>query len=60
MRADGPAFVEEFMAELRVRHLGVAPVSQDGPGPLARLDAAYAAARPNTPADAIEAEPRVR
>ncbi|MFB2596468.1 winged helix-turn-helix transcriptional regulator [Herbiconiux sp. P17] len=60
MRAEGPDFVEEFMSELRVRHLGMTPVPKDGPGPLARLDAAYAAARPSTPADAIDAEPRVR
>lgn len=47
MRAEGPAFVEAFMAELRVRHLGAEPEPHDGsgPGPLERLDAAYAAAR---------------
>jgi DNA-binding HxlR family transcriptional regulator len=48
MRADGTAFVEAFMDELRVRHLGAPPKPQDGPGPLQRLDAAYAAARPGS------------
>jgi DNA-binding HxlR family transcriptional regulator len=45
MRAEGPAFIEAFMDELRVRHLGVPPKPQDGPGPLERLDAAFAAAQ---------------
>ena len=53
MRAEGPAFIEAFMAELRVRHLGAPPAPHDGPSPLDRLDAAYAAAAtgatPETP-----------
>ncbi|THV26690.1 winged helix-turn-helix transcriptional regulator [Glycomyces paridis] len=44
MRAEGPAFVAEFMDELRVRHLGAPPPERDGPGPLERLAAAYEAA----------------
>ncbi len=44
MRAEGPTFIEEFMDELRVRHLGVEPAPRQGPGPLERLQAAYAAA----------------
>jgi len=44
MRDAGPAFVEELMDELRVRHLGAPPRLHDGPGPFERLDAAYAAA----------------
>lgn len=43
MRAEGPAFIEEFMDELRVRHLGAEPAAHEGPGPLERLGAAYAA-----------------
>ena len=50
MRDEGPAFVEQLMAELRVRHLGAPPQPHDGPGPLERLDAARAAA--------VEQEPR--
>ncbi|MFC4588648.1 winged helix-turn-helix transcriptional regulator [Sphaerisporangium corydalis] len=46
MRAEGPAFVEELMDELRVRHLGAPPMPHDGPGPLERLDAALQSARP--------------
>lgn len=45
MRAEGAAFVEELMDELRVRHLGAPPVERAGSGPLERLEAAYAAAR---------------
>ncbi len=45
MRAEGPAFIDSFMDELRVRHLGAPPKPQNGPGPLERLDAAYAAAQ---------------
>src|SRR4051794_3479858 len=41
-RDEGPAFVEELMDELRVRHLGAAPKPRHGPGPFERLDAAYA------------------
>jgi DNA-binding HxlR family transcriptional regulator len=44
MRNKGPAFIEEFMNELRVRHLGAEPAPHEGPGPLERLSAAYAAA----------------
>jgi len=44
MRAQGATFIDEFMDELRVRHLGASPKPQDGPGPLQRLDAAYAEA----------------
>jgi DNA-binding PadR family transcriptional regulator len=44
MRAEGPAFIEEFMDELRTRHLGTPPTPHDGPGPLERLAAAYTAA----------------
>ncbi len=41
MRAEGHRFIEEFMDELRVRHLGAAPAKRRGPGPLERLSAAY-------------------
>lgn len=44
MRAEGTPFVDALMDELRVRHLGAPPTSQNSPGPLHRLDAAYAAA----------------
>lgn len=44
MRAEGPAFVAELMDELRVRHLGAEPPGRTGPGPLERLEAAYAEA----------------
>ncbi|MFI7127158.1 hypothetical protein ACIBQ1_15790 [Nonomuraea sp. NPDC050153] len=44
MRDEGPAFIEELMDELRARHLGAPPKPNAGPGPLARLDAAHAAA----------------
>jgi DNA-binding HxlR family transcriptional regulator len=44
MREQGPAFIEELMDELRVRHLDAAPKPQDGPGAFERLSAAYAAA----------------
>ncbi|PZF86675.1 winged helix-turn-helix transcriptional regulator [Jiangella anatolica] len=40
MRDGGPAFVEELMDELRVRHLDAPAKPQDGPGPFERLDAA--------------------
>jgi DNA-binding HxlR family transcriptional regulator len=49
MRDEGPAFIEELMDELRVRHLDAPPKPHDGPGPLERLDAAYAAASDPTP-----------
>lgn len=45
MRAEGPAFIEELMAELRVRHLDAPPVVREGPGPLERLEEAYQRAR---------------
>src|SRR3954464_2814539 len=44
MRDEGPAFIEELMDELRVRHLGAPPKPHDGPGAFERLSAAYAAA----------------
>ena len=40
MRAEGPAFVEELMDELRERHLDAPPKPRTGPGPLERLTAA--------------------
>ncbi|GLX97291.1 helix-turn-helix domain-containing protein [Herbidospora sp. NBRC 101105] len=40
IRDQGPAFVEELMDELRVRHLGAPPKAHDGPGPFERLAAA--------------------
>ncbi len=44
MRDEGPAFVEELMDELRVRHLDAPPKAHAGPGPFERLEAARAAA----------------
>jgi hypothetical protein len=44
MREAGPAFIEELMEELRVRHLGVPPKPRDGPSPFERLDTFSAAA----------------
>ncbi|MET1076317.1 MAG: helix-turn-helix domain-containing protein [Umezawaea sp.] len=44
VRDGGPAFVEELMDELRVRHLDAPPTPRDGPGPFERLEAARAAA----------------
>ena len=44
LRDEGPAFLEELMAELRVRHLGAPPQPDDRPGPFERLDAAGMAA----------------
>jgi DNA-binding HxlR family transcriptional regulator len=44
MRDEGPAFIEELMDELRVRHLDTPPKPHGGSGPFERLDAAYAAA----------------
>ena len=41
MRNKGHRFIEAFMDELRVRHLGIAPAKRRGPGPLERLSAAY-------------------
>lgn len=44
MRDEGPAFVEELMDELRVRHLDAPPKPRGGrPGAFERLHAAYAA-----------------
>jgi DNA-binding HxlR family transcriptional regulator len=42
MRDEGPAFVEELMDDLRLRHLGAQPKPKphDGPGPFERLDKA--------------------
>ncbi|QYC42795.1 HxlR-like helix-turn-helix [Nonomuraea coxensis DSM 45129] len=44
LRDQGPAFLEELMDELRVRHLGAPAKPHDGPGPFERLEAACAAA----------------
>jgi DNA-binding HxlR family transcriptional regulator len=44
MRAEGPAFIEELMDELRFRHLDAQPRPYDGTTPFERLDAAYARA----------------
>ncbi len=41
MRDEGPSFLDDFMDELRVRHLGAAPARPDAPSPLARLQAAF-------------------
>jgi DNA-binding HxlR family transcriptional regulator len=49
LRDEGPAFVEELMDELRVRHLGAPPKPHDGPSPLERLEAAYVAAADHEP-----------
>ncbi|WP_350274876.1 helix-turn-helix domain-containing protein [Kribbella sp. HUAS MG21] len=51
MRDGGPAFLEELMDELRARHLDAKPKPYDGPSPLERLDAAYAAAAENGEAE---------
>ena len=40
IREGGPAFIEELMDELRVRHLGAPSTRDDGPDPFERLDAA--------------------
>jgi DNA-binding HxlR family transcriptional regulator len=45
MREEGPAFIEELMDELRVRHLGAPSKPRDGSGPFERLDAAYTTAQ---------------
>ena len=55
MRDEGPAFIEELMDELRVRHLGAEPKPQDRPGPLERLEASRVEA-----VEAVEQEPRPR
>ena len=51
LRDEGPAFIEELMDELRVRHLDAPPKPHDGPGPFERLDAAYPAASDPTSPD---------
>ena len=51
LRAEGPAFVEELMDELRVRHLDAPPRPRVGPGPLERLEAAHTAAAAERPVD---------
>lgn len=43
MRAQGMPFIAELMDDLRVRHLGAAPVKRKGPGPFEQLEAAYQA-----------------
>jgi hypothetical protein len=45
MRDTGPAFIDELMDELRVRHLDAPPRPHGGPSPFERLNAAYAAER---------------
>ena len=45
MRDEGPAFIDELMDELRVRHLGAPAKPHDGPSAFERLNAAYAAPR---------------
>ncbi|GAB3880277.1 helix-turn-helix domain-containing protein [Kibdelosporangium lantanae] len=40
MRDGGPEFIEELMAELRVRHLDAPPEPHDGPSAFERLNAA--------------------
>ena len=44
IRDEGPAFLEELMAELRVRHLDAAPKRHASPGAFERLAAASAEA----------------
>lgn len=44
MRDEGPAFIDELMEELRVRHLDAPAQPRTGPGPLERLATAYAEA----------------
>lgn len=46
LRDAGPAFLEELMDELRVRHLGAPPKPHDGPGPFERLEAVTGVSRP--------------
>ena len=45
MRDEGPAFIDDLMDELRVRHLDAAPKPHRGPNPFERLDAASPASR---------------
>jgi hypothetical protein len=49
LAAGGPALWEDFMAELRTEHLGVAPPSGAGPSATERLAAAYAVAVARVP-----------
>ena len=44
LSAGGPELWREFMAELRTVHLGEPAPERDGPGVMARLAEAYAAA----------------
>ena len=44
MRDEGPAFIDELMDELRIRHLDAPPKPDGGSDAFERLDAAYAAA----------------
>ena len=44
MRDEGPAFIEELMGELRIRHLDAPPKPHGASDPFERLDAADAAA----------------
>ncbi|NUO57146.1 MAG: helix-turn-helix transcriptional regulator [Hamadaea sp.] len=44
LRDGGPAFLEELMADLRVRHLGAPPNPSAEPGPFERLETARTAA----------------
>ncbi|MFF5171182.1 winged helix-turn-helix transcriptional regulator [Micromonospora sp. NPDC000089] len=53
MRDEGPAFVQELMDDLRVRHLDAPPKPRTGPGPFERLDAAYAAEQEREAASSI-------
>ncbi|WP_062437048.1 winged helix-turn-helix transcriptional regulator [Herbidospora daliensis] len=46
IREGGPAFVEELMDELRVRHLDAPPKPHDGPGAFDRLEAVTEGAAP--------------
>ncbi|SBT39606.1 winged helix-turn-helix transcriptional regulator [Micromonospora auratinigra] len=60
LRAQGPAFLDELMDELRERHLDAPPTPRNGPGPLERLAAARAAAAPDEPGRPGEADPSPR
>ena len=41
MRHEGQRFIEEFMDELRAKHLGAVPAKRPSPGASERLSAAY-------------------
>ncbi|MET8194190.1 winged helix-turn-helix transcriptional regulator [Micromonospora sp. NPDC005686] len=60
MRDAGPAFLDELMDELRVRHLGAPPKQRRGPGAFERLDAAYAAERERTACESVTGTPAGR